>query len=305
MKTLTIREPWASLIINEYKAYEFRSYKINYRGKILIHAGLTLEKENAIKFESYGLKYKLGYIIGEAEITDCIKVTKDFKKKLCDKDSLVYSNSNHTEEYAWKLDNIIKYDEPIKATGKLGLWNYSVDYENITSPYELRIYMEDNIKYGYLDKYGNVVKYTDKYFYENWYDNYILSSAEDVLKNKVGNCYDQVEFEYTWLTQHGYKTKRFYEMVLVEYKNNYPTHTFIVYENDNKYYYFENAFYELRGIRKFDSMKKLLSFELEQYKISLKKYNIDEKELSNIILKEYSIDEYRISASTFIDNIIG
>ena len=50
MKVLTIKEPWASLIINGYKEFEFRSFKTNYRGKILIHAGLTLEKNNAMKF---------------------------------------------------------------------------------------------------------------------------------------------------------------------------------------------------------------------------------------------------------------
>ena len=31
MKVLTIREPWASLIINGYKEYEFRNWKTNYR----------------------------------------------------------------------------------------------------------------------------------------------------------------------------------------------------------------------------------------------------------------------------------
>ena len=72
MKVLTIKEPWASLIINGYKEYEFRSFKTNYRGKILIHAGLTLEKNNAIKFNNYNLDYGHGEIIGEAYITDCI-----------------------------------------------------------------------------------------------------------------------------------------------------------------------------------------------------------------------------------------
>ena len=74
MKVLTIKEPWASLIINGYKEYEFRSFKTNYRGKILIHAGLTLEKNNAIKFNNYNLDYGKGEIIGEAYITDCILV---------------------------------------------------------------------------------------------------------------------------------------------------------------------------------------------------------------------------------------
>ena len=34
----------------KYKKYEFRSWKTNYRGKILIHAGLTLEKNYSEKY---------------------------------------------------------------------------------------------------------------------------------------------------------------------------------------------------------------------------------------------------------------
>lgn len=45
MKVLSIREPWASIIINGYKEYEFRSWKTNYRGKILIHASKNIEKK--------------------------------------------------------------------------------------------------------------------------------------------------------------------------------------------------------------------------------------------------------------------
>ena len=63
MKALTIKEPWASLIINGYKEYEFRSWKTNYRGKILIHAGKSLEKENIEKFKYYNLDYGKGEII--------------------------------------------------------------------------------------------------------------------------------------------------------------------------------------------------------------------------------------------------
>lgn len=45
MKALTIKEPWATLIIEGYKEYEFRSWKTNYRGKILIHAGKSIDKK--------------------------------------------------------------------------------------------------------------------------------------------------------------------------------------------------------------------------------------------------------------------
>ena len=132
MKVLTIKEPWASLIINGYKKYEFRSWKTNYRGKILIHAGMTLEKENAKRFQEYNLEYYKGAIIGEAIITDCILVDVKFNEKLRKINPLVYAKSNHVETYAWKLENIKKYDKPIYIKGKLGLWNYEEGDENDT-----------------------------------------------------------------------------------------------------------------------------------------------------------------------------
>lgn len=124
MKALTIKQPWASLIIEGYKKYEFRSWKTNYRGKILIHAGLSLEKDVQERFKDYNLDYKLGYIIGEAEIVDCILVDEKFNESLRNIDPIVYGRSNHVENYAWKLENIKKYDNPIPCKGKLSLWDY-------------------------------------------------------------------------------------------------------------------------------------------------------------------------------------
>ena len=124
MKVITIRQPWAGLIINEYKEYEFRSWKTNYRGKILIHAGLSIEKNNSKKFREYNLEYTKGAIIGEATLTDCILVDDEFEEKLFKINPLVYGKSEHQRNYAWKLENVIKYDKPIYCKGKLGLWNY-------------------------------------------------------------------------------------------------------------------------------------------------------------------------------------
>ena len=123
MKVLTIREPWASLIINGYKKYEFRSWKTNYRGKILIHTSQKIEKEMLSRFKDYNLNCIGGSIIGEAELTDCILVDENFNQNLRKIDNVVYGRSNHVEKYAWKLENVKKYDEPISMKGKLGLWN--------------------------------------------------------------------------------------------------------------------------------------------------------------------------------------
>ena len=122
MKALTIKEPWASLIINGYKKYEFRTWKTNYRGKILIHAGSKMDKKIDI-ISKYNLDYKCGYILGEVELIDCILVDGDFNKKLIKENSIIYGN-DHIGDYAWVLGNNIKYENPKYVKGKLGLWNY-------------------------------------------------------------------------------------------------------------------------------------------------------------------------------------
>ena len=126
MKVLTIKQPWATLIVEGYKKYEFRSWKTNYRGKILIHAGLSLEKDADERFKEYNLNHEYGCIIGEAELVDCILVDEKFNKELREINPLVYARSNHVETYAWKLENVKKYENPIYVKGKLGLWNYEV-----------------------------------------------------------------------------------------------------------------------------------------------------------------------------------
>ena len=127
MKVLTIREPWASLIVNGYKKYEFRSWKTNYRGKILIHTSSIIDRDMLDRFSDYNLDYITGAIVGEAEIVDCILIDKDFNDKLRSDNPVVYGNSNHVETYAWKLDNVKKYDKVIYTKGKLGLWNYEME----------------------------------------------------------------------------------------------------------------------------------------------------------------------------------
>ena len=127
MKVLSIKNPWATLIVDGYKKYEFRSWKTNYRGKILIHSSLGIEKDMLERFKDYNLECINGYIIGEAILIDCILVTNEFNEELLKIDKTVYGRANYEMKYAWKLENVIKYDKPIKAKGSLGLWNYEVE----------------------------------------------------------------------------------------------------------------------------------------------------------------------------------
>ena len=129
MKVLTIKQPWATLIAEGYKEFEFRTWKTKYRGEILIHAGKGIDKKAMEKFKHLNLEYPTGCIIAKASITDCILVDDEMRKILKSKNPLVYSNIiKHTEwdGYGFKLENV-KRIKPIYINGKLSLWDY--DYK--------------------------------------------------------------------------------------------------------------------------------------------------------------------------------
>ncbi len=52
MKTLSIRQPWAELILQGRKTIELRTWHTSYRGPLLIHAGAKIEREACV---AYGL----------------------------------------------------------------------------------------------------------------------------------------------------------------------------------------------------------------------------------------------------------
>ena len=53
MKVLTIKQPWATLIMQGNKRFEFRSWQTKYRGDLLIHAGKGIDKEAMKRLAKY------------------------------------------------------------------------------------------------------------------------------------------------------------------------------------------------------------------------------------------------------------
>ena len=127
MKVLTIKQPFATLIAEGYKIYEFRTWKTNYRGEFLIHAGKSIDKEAMKRFEYLHLEYPKGQIIAKATLTDCIQINDEVINRLKEMDPIVYygaiNNKHHKAEYGFKLENIKKID-PIEVSGALSFWEY-------------------------------------------------------------------------------------------------------------------------------------------------------------------------------------
>lgn len=82
MKALSIRQPWAWLIVNGYKGIENRSWSTRVRGPILIHAskGMTRDEYDEARYLTESLGFQLpafndlerGGVVGQAIIADCV-----------------------------------------------------------------------------------------------------------------------------------------------------------------------------------------------------------------------------------------
>ena len=118
MKALSIKQPWAWLIVNGYKDIENRQWYTNYRGRIYIHApkqvddtGWSFIKERidsaTFNFLYYDCPLVRGCLIGEAEITECVSG--------CDSPWFV-------GKYGFVLANPKEFVNNIPWKGQLGLF---------------------------------------------------------------------------------------------------------------------------------------------------------------------------------------
>jgi len=158
--------------------------------------------------------------------------------------------------------------------------------------FEIMALME-NIKYGWVDKENN--KYIDEY--ETFSDKYILQSPEDIIKNQIGVCWDQVELERYYFEKNNFNIKTYF---LVHYDNDKcPTHTFLTFEKNDKYYWFEHAWEKFRGIHEYNSVKELL-FDVRDKFI---KYELNDNynELG-LVLHECKKPNYHISVQEFFNH---
>lgn len=125
MKVLTIKQPWATLIMQGDKRFEFRSWKTNYRGELLIHAGKGIDKEAMKRLSKYiSENLPSEKILGKVKLVDCIEMSTEFKEILLKENKDIYTDSSFKENYGWKLENVEVFDNPIETKGKLGLWEY-------------------------------------------------------------------------------------------------------------------------------------------------------------------------------------
>lgn len=107
VKALTIRQPWASLIMAGIKDVENRSRPTRFRGTIAVHAGQGVSPEGMAAHGHLLAQYPAGAIIGTVEITDCVRDSGS-----------EWAMDGH---WHWVLANP-RPCVPVAAEGKLSFW---------------------------------------------------------------------------------------------------------------------------------------------------------------------------------------
>lgn len=103
MKALSVKQPFASWLLDGTKLAEHRSYATKFRGRVFIHASKVEDKDFMFEWGLNPEKFKNGFILGSVEIYD-------------DED---LGNGIH----AWKVKDAEILKEPIPASGMLSFWN--------------------------------------------------------------------------------------------------------------------------------------------------------------------------------------
>lgn len=177
--------------------------------------------------------------------------------------------------------------------------------EHVSSPEELLALMNDRIKYGFLDKEGQVIEAGQPELQTKFTQEYRLQSPEELLESGHGVCWDTVELERRWFTEHGFSPKTYFVMYAKEGGTDLPTHTFLAYEQKERWYWFEQAFADQRGLHEYSSLDELLQDVLDKHHAyAMKHRGAQPSDKDQLRFSEYDFPEVGSRPDEFVRQIL-
>ncbi|HEX4214728.1 MAG TPA: ASCH domain-containing protein [Candidatus Dormibacteraeota bacterium] len=115
MRALTIRQPWASLIVAGIKDVENRSWRTNHRGPLLIHAGTGRDPVDGWRVHEVARLVEIprGALIGMVDVVGCVRDSP--------------SRWARPAQWHWELARPWPLPRPVPLRGRLGLFEVDVE----------------------------------------------------------------------------------------------------------------------------------------------------------------------------------
>ncbi len=254
---------------------------------------------------------KFGIIPNELE--DFLKQLKDLSNINIQGLMCVAPNTSDTSKYFREMKALAtKYDLKELSMGMTNDYKKAINAGSTMIRLGTLIFGERNYIKEKIDKIMTTMEEIDYGFKDNqnfnlieddnkWNDFsrfYYLLSPEELLDKKCGVCWDQVELERILFEKNNIDCKTYF--IYIDDKESLPSHTFLTYSVDNKFYWFEHSWYNYKGIHEYDNEKDMLE-DIKNKFIDSRKDEINEE--YKLYLYEYNKPNYHISCDEFYEYI--
>ena len=160
MKAISIRQPWAELILSGRKTIELRTWETKIRGRVAVHAGKQVKRAACEAYGLDGTTLVRGGLVGYVDIVGVVQVDQDNWDEL--RDQHLALGDYPGPRVGWRLANPERLPVPIPMTGRRQFFNVPDDLsESLPSeeqpaeartrpdkPFELRVVPRDESEYG-------------------------------------------------------------------------------------------------------------------------------------------------------------
>jgi|WetSurMetagenome_2_1015567.scaffolds.fasta_scaffold47845_2 hypothetical protein len=120
MKALSLKQPYAELVVSGKKTIELRKWNTNFRGEFLVHASKIPDEDAMKRFGFANLPF--GFIIGKANL---INVKHYNSKEEHADDKYKHLANSDWGNFGFILENPERINT-IPAKGKLNFWNSDI-----------------------------------------------------------------------------------------------------------------------------------------------------------------------------------
>lgn len=128
---------------------------------------------------------------------------------------------------------------------------------NITNVGQLMNFMQDKMKYGFTD--GDKVYTEGPEFGQQMAQHYQLKTGEDLVKSGYGVCWDFCELEREFCEQKQIPHECYFFLPFLNHNEGGATHTFLLFEQNEKWHWFESAWQAYRGIWEYATKEEALN----------------------------------------------
>lgn len=131
---LSIRQPWAELIVSGKKTVEVRSWITEYRGKLWLHAAKASDP-NLERVFGLELTFKGGFV-GSVLLSTVVPL--DSARWELWRPRHLVSGEYRPGQFGWVLENPIRFQPPISSPGQLNLFQPNLELQQLLNQAEAR-----------------------------------------------------------------------------------------------------------------------------------------------------------------------